>query len=38
MLFYTEFTSDDSGPKCLCFHGNVQYGNRRSNVLELEHS
>ena len=32
-FLYTEFTSDvsqDSGSIFLCFHGNMQYGNRRS--------
>ena len=35
-FLYTNFTSDvsqDSGSKVLCFHGNVQYGNRRSMFL-----
>ena len=35
-FLYTEFTSDvsqDSGSKFLCFHGSVQYGNRRSIFL-----
>ena len=35
----TEFTSDvshDSGSKCLCFHGNMEYGNRRSMFLTTQ--
>ena len=37
-FLYTKFTSDvsqDSGSKVLCFHGNVQYGNRRSMFLNF---
>ena len=38
-FLYTEFSSDvsqDSGSNFLCFHGNVQYGNRRSVFLNYE--
>ena len=36
VFFYTEITSDvskDSGSKFLCFHGNMQFGNRSSMFL-----